>query len=108
LARLPIKTLLKLPMAKTVIAQWPWNARCRTFCTYHVAKYQSSAKTALILRHRGSPYTLHNSYRGMGVTQAQGKAYFEIRPKPVTNPIKPEVVLTGIARIQAERRNIGR
>lgn len=77
LAALPIKTLLELQKP----APWPWNARRRTFCTYHVAKHQSAAKTALILRQRGSSETLHDSYRGLGVTQVEGQAYFEIRPK---------------------------
>jgi len=49
------------------------------------------------MRHRGSSYTLHNSYRGLGVTQEQGVAYFEIMPEPVTRPIRPEVVLRGAA-----------
>ena len=63
------------------LPSWPWNARRRTFCTYHVAKHQSAALTALILRHRGEPSTLHNSYRGTGVTQAQGVEYFAIIPE---------------------------
>ncbi len=89
LARLPIKTLLAREDSKAAMGRWPWNARRRTFCTYHVAKYQSADKTALLLRHRGSPYTLHNSYRGLGVTQAQGVAYFNFLPKPCKKPIRP-------------------
>jgi hypothetical protein len=96
LARLPIKTLLAREDSKTAMGRWPWNARRRTFCTYHVAKYQSADKTALLLRHRGSPYTLHNSYRGLGVTQAQGVAYFNILPKPCRRPIRPERPERGI------------
>ena len=49
----------------------------RTRC---LLKYQSADKTALILRQRGGTYTLHNSYRGVGVTQAGGMAYFGILP----------------------------
>lgn len=97
LARLPIKHLLRLPQSREALAQWPWNARRRTFCTFHIAKQQSAAKTALIMRHRGSSYTLHNSYRGLGVTQAEGAAYFEIMPAPVAHPVRPEVVLRGAA-----------
>jgi integrase len=99
LARLPIKHLLRLPTVGELRRRepWPWNARRRTFCTYHIAKHQSAAKTALIMRHRGSSYTLHNSYRGLGVTQEQGVAYFEIMPEPVTHPIRPEIVLRGAA-----------
>lgn len=97
LARLPIKYLLRQPESKAALETWPWNARRRTFCTYHVAKYQSAEKTALIMRHRGSSYTLHNSYRGLGVTQDQGAAYFKIMPKPVTTPIRPKVIIRGAA-----------
>jgi hypothetical protein len=64
LARFPIKTLLARAESQRLLKRWPWNARRRTFCTYHAAKHQNAAKTALILRHRGSPETLHNSYRG--------------------------------------------
>jgi hypothetical protein len=104
LARIPVKALLKTPLAEKAIANWPWNARRRTFCTYHVAKYQGAEKTALILRHRGSSYTLHNSYRGLGVTQEQGREYFQIFPKPVENPIRPEFVAKGIVLLQAQKR----
>jgi len=58
LARLPIKTLLARAESQRLLQRWPWNARRRTFCTYHVAKHQSAAKTSLILRHRGSPESL--------------------------------------------------
>ena len=104
LARIPVKALLKTPLAATAIASWPWNARRRTFCTYHVAKYQGAEKTALILRHRGPSYTLHNSYRGLGVTQDQGREYFQILPTPVENPIRPEFVAKGIVLLQAQKR----
>lgn len=97
LAKLPIKYLLRRPESKTALQQWPWNARRRTFCTYHVAKHQSAEKTVLIMRHRGSSYTLHNSYRGLGITQEQGTEYFAIKPERVAEPIRPEVVLRGIA-----------
>ena len=100
LARLPIKSLLKLPTAKAALEQWPWNGRRRTFCTFHIAMHQSADKTALILRHRGSAETLHNSYRGMGVTKEQGRAYFKIVPSPVAKPILPLIELKGIVRIQ--------
>ena len=104
LARLPIKTLLALPMAKKALAEWPWNARRRSFCTYHVALYQSADKTALILRHRGEASTLHKSYRGLGATQEDGREYFAILPKKVDQPILPEVEAKGIVKIQANRR----
>ena len=97
LGRLPIKHLLRMPEAKAALAKWPWNARRRSFCTYHVAKHESAAKTALIMRHRGSSYTLHNSYRGLGVTKEDGEAYFSIMPWPVDSPIRPKVVLRGAA-----------
>ena len=103
LARLPIKTLLKMEIAKNALKDWPWNARRRTFCTHHIAKHQSADKTAVIMRHHGSTYTLHNSYRGLGVTQVKGVKYFEILPCPVAHPIRPELPLRGIVRKQAER-----
>lgn len=104
LARLPIKTLLAHPRTQAILKSWPWNGRRRTFCTYHVAKYQSAEKTALILRHRGSSYTLHESYRGLGATQEDGEAYFAIMPEPAGETIEPQVEARGIVRIQAERR----
>lgn len=108
LARLPIKSLLKLPVAKAALKSWPWNGRRRTFCTFHIAMHESAAKTALILRHRGSAETLHNSYRGMGVTKEQGGAYFEIMPSPIPKPILPRIEPKGIIRIQRDRRLISR
>lgn len=96
LARLPIKVLLKEASSRQALSTWPWNGRRRTFCTYHVAKHQSADKTALILRHRGNTYTLHASYRGLGVTQDMGKRYFEILPEPVKKPIAPEYQPRGI------------
>lgn len=81
LARLRLEDIQHLPDRKARLAGWPYNARRRTFCTYHVAKHQSAAKTALILRHRGSAYSLHNSYRGTGVTREQGQAYFDLAPQ---------------------------
>lgn len=89
-ARVPLKRLLSLPRVNKALAEWPWNARRRTFCTHHVAKHQSAAMTALILRHRGNSATLHNSYKGTGVSQAQGVEYFEILPEksaPATRPL---------------------
>lgn len=106
LGLLPIKVLLNLPEARAALRRWPWNARRRTFCTFHVAKHQSAAKTALIMRHRGSAYTLHNSYRGLGVTQDQGAKYFEIMPAPVAEPVRPVKATTGIVRMMKEARAI--
>lgn len=100
LAQLPIKVLLRLPESRAALKTWPWNARRRTFCTYHVAKHQSAAKTALIMRHRGSAYTLHNSYRGLGVTPEQGQEYFKIMPAPLATPIWPIPMPKGIVRTQ--------
>ncbi len=107
LARLPIKILLQRLASKAALRTWPWNARRRTFCTYHIAKHQSADKTALILRHRGEASTLHNSYRGTGVTQPQGKAYFELRPNPIKHPILPaRPGKRGIIRLQLERKSL--
>ncbi len=107
LARMPIKALLKMPVAKEALEKWPWNGRRRTFCTYHVAKHQNADKTALIMRHRGSVLTLHNSYRGLGVTQDDGVKYFQIMPAPVASPILPERVLKGAAKGSAEEKTKG-
>jgi len=103
LARLPIKHLLRMHVSIDTLQSWPWNARRRTFCTYHVAKHQSAAKTALIMRHRGSAYTLHNSYRGLGVTPEQGAEYFRILPSPVAEPIRPQQAPKGIILLQRRR-----
>lgn len=86
-AGLTLPGLDRLPDRIQRLGEWPWNGRRRSFCTYHVAKHQSAAKTALILRHRGSPYTLHESYRGTGVTQQEGAAYFETLPKKVQRQV---------------------
>ena len=71
-----------------------------------MAKHQSADKTALIMRHRGDTYTLHESYRGLGVTQAMGNAYFQIQPRPVAKPITPEFKPTGIVLRQMQRRSV--
>lgn len=99
LARMPIKTLLA---RKARPAHWPWNARRRTFCSYHVAKNESAAKTANLLRHKGGEAVLRNSYLGTGLTQADGVAYFAFAPKPVKRPIFPRVVARGIVRLQQD------
>jgi hypothetical protein len=104
LAVLPIKTLKAKEDSAAILDTWPWNGRRRTFCTYHVAKHQSADKTALIMRHRGDTYTLHDSYRGLGVTQLMGQKYFEFVPAPVLAPIVPIVDPKGIVRIQKMRR----
>jgi hypothetical protein len=95
LARMPIKHLKRIPDASRAIERWPWNARRRTFCTYHIAMHQSADKTALILRHRGSSYTLHDSYRGLGVTQEEGRRYFAIKPQKVARVVRPERPIRG-------------
>lgn len=105
LAVLPVKTLLRCSEAAAALKRWPWNARRRTFATHHVAKHQSADRTALIMRHRGDTYTLHNSYRGTGVTPAQGEAYFSLKPRRIRKPICPAAPPPrGIIRLQLERR----
>lgn len=89
LAKVSLHKVAQLPEAKAAVKAWPWNARRRTFATFHVAAKQSADQTALIMRHRGDTYTLHNSYRGTGVTQAQGIAYFARAPQPVLVSISP-------------------
>jgi integrase len=104
LAALPLKTLLARDDAKALLKQWPWNARRRTFCTYHVAKWQSADRTALILRHHGEAGTLHNSYRGLGITQPEGVEFFELKPCASPVLIEPARLAKGIIRQQAERK----
>jgi len=41
---------------------------------------------------------------GLGVTQDQGREYFQILPKPVENPIAPDFVAKGIVLLQAQKR----
>lgn len=98
LARQPIKTLL----AAQKPPAWPWNARRRTFCSYKVAKDESAAKAANILRHKGGEAVLRNSYLGLGLTKAEGTAYFALAPRPVARPIRPEVVARGIVKLQQD------
>lgn len=89
LARWTARKLALSDEARAANNAWPWNGRRRTFVTYHVAKYQNADKTALIIRHRGDTYTLHNSYRGLGVTQRDGEQFFALRPKKVRAPELP-------------------
>jgi hypothetical protein len=99
------------PQFKPMLQTWPWNARRRTFVTYHVAKHQSADKTALIIRHRGDTYTLHQSYRGLGVTQLQGEAYFKTTPRPVKTPLLPAAASRaprGIVRFRLEQAQAAR
>jgi hypothetical protein len=107
IARLPMRKLVLLPEAVEAVRAWPWNARRRTFATHHIAKHQSADLTVLIMRHRGDTYTLHNSYRGMGVTQQQGIAYFSILPAKIDAPIFPPVASReprGAVRMRIERK----
>lgn len=95
LAALSLTRIQKEPALAAAMRAWPWNARRRTFCTFHVAKYQSADKTALILRHHGAAETLHNSYRGLDVTQAQGAKYFGIMPAKVAAPVQAKAAAPG-------------
>lgn len=109
LARLTPRALAGTVAAKAAAAAWPWNARRRTFVTFHVAKHQSADKTALIIRHRGDTYTLHNSYRGLGVTQRLGVKFFELRPQPVKRPEPPPASTRPerkVVRLQSERAKV--
>ena len=54
--------------------QWPNNAPRDTFCTMHISAYMDPQRTALILKHTNSQ-TLHRSYLGTLVSEAEGKAY---------------------------------
>lgn len=107
LARLSARALKRTPEAELVRGAWPWNARRRTFVTYHVAKHQSAERTALIIRHRGDTYTLHNSYLGLGVTEEQGRAFFEMKPCKIEDTIPPPAALrrlSGIVKIKVEAK----
>ena len=89
LAALSIDGLLARQGIRERMLDWPWNARRRTFATHHVAKHQGAGKTALILRHRGGERLLHQSYRGTGVTQEAGEAFFALIPQPPAQIVRP-------------------
>jgi hypothetical protein len=108
LAALSARAIVDRQEFKPLLQAWPWNARRRTFVTYHVALHQSADRTAIIVRHRGDSYTLHNSYRGLGVTEAQGGIYFALEPQPVDKPIRafvPERKPKGIVRRRLEEKS---
>jgi D-alanyl-D-alanine dipeptidase len=108
-APLPIKVLLaNKDLAAAALQNWPWNARRRTFCTYHVAMHQSADKTALILRHRGKASVLHESYRGTGVSQELGAAFFDLKPNPRKRAILPARPAKGVIRLQLEKKKLKR
>lgn len=65
----------------------PGNVMRHSFCTFHVAAFKDVAKTAVLLTHR-SPSTLYQHYKGRGVSEVQGKAYFAITPKAVAGSWK--------------------
>ncbi len=64
----------------------PHNAARHCFASYHLAKHQNAAKTALLLGHPNAEL-LFGTYRnirdtdGKAITEAMGAAYFEIRPE---------------------------
>jgi integrase len=62
-----------------VLERWPHDAMRHSFATYHVALFADPGRTALLLGHEGAPTMLYRHYRGLA-TQAQGEAYFAIRP----------------------------
>jgi integrase len=62
-----------------VVRSWTQDVMRHSFATYHVALYADPGKTALLLGHEGAPTMLYRHYRGL-TTQAQGQAYFGIRP----------------------------
>lgn len=57
----------------------PGNVLRHSFCTYHIAAYLDASKTATLLTH-SNPAMLYQHYRGKGVTQQDGLAYFQISP----------------------------
>jgi site-specific recombinase XerD len=57
----------------------PGNVLRHSFCTYHLAAFRDASRTATLLTHR-NPTMLYQHYRGKGVTQAEGLAYFRITP----------------------------
>jgi site-specific recombinase XerD len=60
----------------------PGNVLRHSFCTYHIAAFRDHNKTATLLTHRNATM-LYLHYRGRGVSQKVGAAYFEITPETV-------------------------
>jgi site-specific recombinase XerC len=57
---------------------WPHNVTRHSFCSYHLAKFESAGKTALEAGH--SETMLFRHYRAV-VTKAVAELYFSIQPK---------------------------
>jgi hypothetical protein len=70
----------------------PGNVLRHSFCTYHIALYRDASRTATLLTHR-NPTMLYQHYRGKGVTQAQGRAYFQITPEAVSRSFEEFLAL---------------
>jgi integrase len=60
----------------------PGNALRHSFCTFHLAAFKDAGKTAVLLTHR-NPAMLYQHYKGRGVSEAMGRAYFSITPETV-------------------------
>jgi integrase len=61
----------------------PGNVLRHSFCTFHLAAFKDAAKTAVLLTHR-NPAMLYQHYKGRGVTESAGLAYFSITPASVS------------------------
>lgn len=58
---------------------WKQDGPRHSFATYHVALYESTERTSLLLGHEGRTALLHQRYRGLA-TKAAAKEYFAIVP----------------------------
>ncbi len=66
---------------KKVLLEWPDNALRHSFATYHLAHHKNAAELALHMGHT-SPALIFAHYREV-VSDADGAAYWRLRPKPV-------------------------
>jgi integrase len=69
-------------LTSALAVPWPKNAPRHSFCSYHLAKYQSAAKTALEAGHTEQMLFAH--YRAL-VTPAQAEEFFSILPRIRSN-----------------------
>ena len=62
----------------------PANAARHSFATYHLLAFRHAGETSLQLGHGGTPELLHRHYKGIA-SEAEGKAFWNIRPESVEN-----------------------
>ncbi len=73
----------------------PGNVLRHTMPTMHLSAFKNAAATATLLQHRNATM-LYQRYKGRGVSQAVGRAYFMITPKTVTLTFERFCRLAGV------------